>query len=160
RDSHAKRHARMKEGDLGWRASVSTVFPNLSTHGDPRALFVWHPVGPMKMEMWRWFLVDKKAPESVKKAARHFGMRYSGPGGMTEQDDAENWNYATAASKGVIASRHKFNYEQGLGRSKPWDELPGAIISETSPSEQNAREFYRRWAEMMDADSWADLYPV
>ena len=59
--------------------------------------------------------VDKKAPEAAKDALRHFGMRYSGPGGMTEQDDAENWNYATAASKGTIASRYPFNYEMGIG---------------------------------------------
>ena len=88
-------------------------------------------------------------------------MRYSGPGGMTEQDDAENWNYATAASKGTIASRFKFNYEMGNGFSIPVDGLEGAITSDTrAVSENNARTLYKRWAEIMDAESWGDLYPV
>ena len=159
RDAFYKRQAKLNENELGWRAGVATIFPNTSTHGDPRAVFVWHPAGPMKMEMWRWFLVDKKAPESVKKASRHFGMRYSGPAGMTEQDDAENWNYATAASQGTIANRYAFNYEMGLGRSHPLPEVPGIIRSEVSPSEQNQRLFYKRWAELMDAESWDELYP-
>ena len=44
----------------------------------------------------------------AEDAARHFAMRYSGPAGMTEQDDAENWNYATASSRGTIAQRFPF----------------------------------------------------
>ena len=53
--------------------------------------------------MWRWYLVDKAAPWEVKDFLRDYYIRYSGPGGMTEQDDMENWNYAHAASRGTIA---------------------------------------------------------
>jgi hypothetical protein len=78
---------------------------------------------------------------------------------MTEQDDAENWNYATAASKGTIASRYKFNYEMGLGHTTTDERLKGGDVVQII-SENNARTLYRRWAEFMDAESWADLYPV
>ena len=50
------------------------------------------------MEMWRMYLVDKDAPDAVKEAARSYYLRYSGPAGMTESDDMENWTGATEAS--------------------------------------------------------------
>ena len=168
REAQAKRHEQVKQGQARFRCGPSTFFPNASFHSDPQSIFVWHPAGPMKMEMWRWFTIDKKAPEAAKDALRRFGMRYSGPGGMTEQDDAENWNYATAASSGTIAHRYKFNYEMGLGHLEPVPGVEGATRPIPQPSnargfpvtEDNARTLYRRWAEFMDAESWADLYPV
>ena len=89
--------------------------------------------------------------------------RQSGPGGLTEQDDMENWNYAHAASKGVIARRHPYNYQMGTDfpaqdiQLEP--HLPGQVVDTTAgvAGEQNQRGFYRRWAEFMDANSWTDL---
>ena len=49
---------------------------------------------------------DADAPAEVKDVLRRFYMRYSGPAGMTEQDDMENWLYATKASTGTIARRY------------------------------------------------------
>ncbi len=37
------------------------------------------------------------------------------PAGLTEQNDMENWNYAHAASRGTIARRYPYSYEQGMG---------------------------------------------
>ena len=37
--------------------------------------------------MWRFYLMDADAPEAVKDAARHYFLRYSGPGGMTAADE-------------------------------------------------------------------------
>lgn len=134
------------------------LFPNLSFHAQfPRTILISHPVSPTEMEMWRWFLVDDDAPQEVIDLARHHFMRYSGPGGMTEQDDMENWNYAAAASMGVIAKRLPYNYSQGLGHTNPGEVLDGAVVSDTMASEENARTLYRRWAQFMDADSWDDL---
>jgi hypothetical protein len=79
-------------------------------------------------------------------------MRYSGPGGLTEQDDMENWNYASAASKGVMARRYPYNYQMGLGHEGTDAELPG-VVSE-GYSEQNQRALYQRWAEMMAGHIW------
>ena len=73
------------------------------------------PTAPRETEAWRFFLVDADAPTEVKDVLRHFYMRYSGPAGMTEQDDMENWLYKTKASTGTIARRYPFNYQQSMG---------------------------------------------
>jgi hypothetical protein len=121
----------------------------------PRSISVWHPRGALQTEAWRWFLVDRDAPQEVKDVMRHYAMRYSGPAGMTEQDDMENWNYASAASKGVIARRYPYNYEMGLGLAYPDYGVPGVTTDRIA--EQNQRGFYQRWAELMAARSWEDL---
>ena len=83
---------------------------------------------------------------------------------MTEQDDMENWNYAHSASSGVIARRHAYNYEMGMGLGNPNFEddglkLPGLVLdaTEVRAAEQNQRAFYSRWAGFMDADGWDEL---
>jgi phenylpropionate dioxygenase-like ring-hydroxylating dioxygenase large terminal subunit len=135
---------------------VGTVFPNMSFLArQPRSIAVWHPRGPLKTEAWRWFLVDQDTPQEVKDMLRHYYMRYSGPGGLTEQDDMENWNYASAASRGTIARRYPYNYEMGLGFEGSYDGLPG-VVSE-GVSEQNQRFFYNFWAELMAGRSWDEL---
>lgn len=135
---------------------VGTVFPNMSFLArQPRSIAVWQPRGVLKTEAWRWFLVDADAPQDVKDILRHYYMRYSGPGGLTEQDDMENWNYASAASKGAVARRYPYNYQMGMGYENTHKDLPGVVTE--GISEQNQRGFYKRWAEYMAAKSWADL---
>ncbi len=138
--------------------SASTIFPNTSFQPrQPRTLAVWHPHGPTKTEMWRFVFVDREAPEKLKDLVRRYHELSVGPVGMTEQDDMENWVYATSASAGTIARRYPYNYEMGLGGGQPSDFPPG-LISDV-PSEKNQRGFYGRWAEFMDASGWSDLYP-
>jgi len=127
---------------------VGTTFPNMSfLSRQPRSIALWHPRGVLKTEAWRWYLVDKNAPQEVKDTLRHYYMRYSGPGGLTEQDDMENWNYASEASRGVIARRYPYNYQMGMGFESSRDDWPGQISE--GISEQNQRGFYKRWAELM-----------
>jgi phenylpropionate dioxygenase-like ring-hydroxylating dioxygenase large terminal subunit len=135
---------------------VGTVFPNTSYHGrQPRALCVWHPISATQTEVWRFFLVDADAPAAVKDMLRRFYMRYSGPAGMTEQDDMENWNYATAASRGTIARRYPYNYQQSLGRVQQDRPVPGRVSIQ--PSEEMARGFYASWQRYLDGADWAAL---
>ena len=101
--------------------------------------------------------MDKDAPQEVKDFLRHYYIRYSGPGGLTEQDDMENWNYAQSASTGVIARRHHYNYEMGLGHGDPDFQdnglrLPGMVLdtTEARAGEQNQRAFYSRWSALME----------
>lgn len=130
--------------------AVGTVFPHMSyLTRQPRSIAVWHPRGPHQTEAWRWFLVDADAPEDVKDVMRHYAMRYSGPGGLTEQDDMENWNYASSASNGTIARRYPYNYEMGLELDGPELDLPGVLTSRIA--EQNQRGFYQHWAACMEA---------
>ena len=88
-------------------------------------------------ECWRWYLVDKKAPDSVKTGWKEDAIQFSGPVGLMEKDDMENWGYATEASNGIIARRYPYNYAQGLGRSGPHEAFPGASVS-NSRSPTNA----------------------
>ena len=135
---------------------VGTLFPNTSYHGrQPRALCVWHPHGAEATEIWRFFLVDRDAPAEVKNFLRRFYMRYSGPAGMTEQDDMENWNYATAASRGPIARRHPYNYQQSMHAVRDDDPVPGAVSLQIT--EENARRFYARWSDYMEGRGWETL---
>ena len=76
----------------------------------------------------------------------------------------QNWNYAHAASRGTIARRYPYNYDQGSGTAVTNYEyqglrVPGEVIdlTETQSSEQPMRNFYRRWAEFMEADDWSRL---
>ena len=145
--------------------SPGEIFPNTALlPRQPRTIAVWHPRSPHQTEVWRWYLVDKDAPEEVKDSLRQYYIRYSGPGGLTEQDDMENWNYAHAASRGTIARRYPYSYEQGLGFDQANFEyqglkFPGMVtdLTEAKSSEDNLRNFYRRWAEFMDAPSWNQL---
>jgi hypothetical protein len=131
------------------------IFPNTSYHAlFPRTIAVWHPTGPSTTEGWRWLFVDKDAPTEVKDLARHHFMRYSGPAGLTEQDDMENWAYAHTASTGILARRHPYNFQLGLGATHPVGSVDGAVVTEATHSEENARTFYGRWAQLMDAKSW------
>jgi len=129
------------------------IFPNMNYHTRfPRTIMVAHPHGPTTCEMWRWFLVDKSMPFEVKQFFRSYFLRYSGPGGLTEQDDMENWTYATQASRGAIARRLPYNLQMGLGHTTESDEpLHGARYSGGFMSETNAMVFYGRWQELMDA---------
>ena len=154
RNCHDERQRRLGEQSR-LMPFVGTIFPNASFHGrQPRSICVWHPHGPETTEAWRFFLVDKDAPQEVKDFMRQYYMRYSGPAGMTEQDDMENWNYATAGSRGPIARRYPYNYMQSLGTVQPPGTGPVAGNVSTQVSEENPRQFYRAWRNYMNGSDW------
>jgi len=135
---------------------VGNFFPNTSFHGrQPRSLCVWHPHSPTETEGWRFFLVDADAPAAVKDVLRRYYMRYSGPAGMTEQDDMENWLYATAASKGTVARRYPLNYQMSMDAPNATDLGPGQVA--TQMTDQTPRNFYRAYARYLRGDAWASL---
>ncbi|GAA1382147.1 SRPBCC family protein [Pseudonocardia kongjuensis] len=133
----------------------ATLFPSMSLHalGFPKTILVAHPVSPTETEMWRWYIVDSDVRDDARDWLRRYYLRYSGPGGMTEQDDIENWDYATSASQGTRASKLPYNYSQGLGQTEP-SRLDGAVVSTHWSTEENARNFYRHWARMTQGDQW------
>jgi phenylpropionate dioxygenase-like ring-hydroxylating dioxygenase large terminal subunit len=147
---------------LGSRAAlinpiVGTVFPNFSLlRGTSRTLRVWHPRGPEKTEIWSWVFVDKAAPPEVKKAFRLSGVRGFSPSGTFEQDDMDNWQECTQTCRGVMARRMPINNQMGLGHER-FDAALGAWASDSGFSESNHRQFYRHWAQMMDAESWTEV---
>ena len=159
RRAHETRQKRYGgRGTSNETGKVATILPNMSTL-DVFALTiaVWHPVGPMMTEAWRWDFIDQKAPSEVKAHWRDHLLTWSGPTGMVEEDDMENWNYATEASNGMMARQRPYHYGMGQRHEQKSDLLPGASLASEDVSEQNQRGFYKRWAEVMDAESWADL---
>ena len=159
RHAHETRQKRYGgRGTSNETGKVATILPNMSTL-DVFALTiaVWHPVGPMMTEAWRWDFIDKKAPSEVKAHWRDHLLTWSGPTGMVEEDDMENWNYATEASNGTIARRQPYHYGMGQRHERNSGALPDALLTSEDVTEQNQRGFYKRWAELMDAESWAAL---
>ncbi len=138
---------------------VGTVFPNFSVlRGTSRTLRVWHPRGPGKTEIWSWVFIDQAAPPEVKEAFRLAGVRGFSPGGTFEQDDMDNWQECTQTCRGVVSRRMPVNNQMGLGHER-FDPALGAWTSDSGYSESNHREFYRRWQELMTAESWSALTP-
>ncbi len=52
------------------KAAHATVFPSMSYLPQVQTLRVWHPKGPLRMEVWAWIFVDKAATPEVKEAFR------------------------------------------------------------------------------------------
>jgi phenylpropionate dioxygenase-like ring-hydroxylating dioxygenase large terminal subunit len=136
---------------------LGSVFPNMGfLSNQPRTVLMVHPSGPEKTELWRSYYVDRDAPPEVRSFLRRYYLSYSGPGGMTEQDDMENWQYATDSCRGTVARRYPFQYTSGLGMEGRNDAVPG-FYKEGRGSEQNARALYSRWGDFMDARNWDQL---
>jgi len=136
---------------------VSTVFPNFSMlRATSRTLRVWQPRGPDKTEVWSWVYVDKAAPPGVKEAMRLAAVRGFSPSGTFEQDDMDNWQECTRTCRGVVTRRVALNTQMGLGHERFNEDLK-AWTSDFRVSESNHRQFYRRWAELMVAESWAKV---
>ncbi len=139
------------------RPSVGTVFPNLAfVRGTANSIRVWHPRGPDKTEIWSWIFVDKQAPPAVKEKIRLSSLRSFGPAGTFEQDDIDNWQECTQTARGVVSRKAELNLQMGLGRDR-FDESLGAWTTDFSFNESNHRQFYGRWAKLMEATDWTTL---
>ena len=99
--------------------------------------------------------MDKAAPPEIKEALRVASLRAHSPGGAFEQDDMDNWQECTMTCRGVMAPQVPLNLRMGLGHEEYSPEL-AAVTSDFAMSESNHRSFYRRWAELMNAESWAE----
>lgn len=116
-----------------------SVFPNLSFLNSSLAiepegksipfltLRLWQPIGPGKMEVWSWCLVEKDAPEKFKNDSKRAYLTTFGASGTFEQDDAENWRSVTRVAAGEMSGRHYLNYQMGLSHVEPIpdEEWPG-----------------------------------
>ncbi len=144
---------------------VGNLFPNLSilnsaSHhhdewGGPEGVPVsflslrqWQPVDVDKTEVLSWHFVDKAAPAEWQELSQALYTRSFGPGGVFEQDDAENWSQIAAALKGPMAQKLWLNYGQGLGND-PTPEWTGPGTAHTPMDDSNERAFYQRWQELM-----------
>jgi nitrite reductase/ring-hydroxylating ferredoxin subunit len=148
---------------------VGGVYPNLSfvspIHGTEGHLHnylnfrVWRPLGPDKVEVWCWFMIDKAAPEEYKEGAYKGYIGSFGPSGTLEQDDTETWARIVQASKGLMARDKELsynsvcNYLMGFNRVEPDENFPGpGVAYPTTYLDALSRSMHEYWLELITKD--------
>ncbi|HEY7065485.1 MAG TPA: Rieske 2Fe-2S domain-containing protein [Chloroflexota bacterium] len=141
--------------------SHGTVFPNFALGGGGSAMrgnafYLFQPKGPLKTEVAQWIVVPRAMPQAVRDVVvQQFGSEGHFASGFFEQDDSENFERVTEATRTPIARRYPFFYGMALrqeGRwpgQEQWDVagLPGVVGPRFS--EHNQRKFYGYWAKLM-----------
>jgi len=131
------------------------VFPNFSGLGGLANIRVWHPKGPNRFEIWSYTIVERNAPEEIKKLQQRASLLTEGAAGMVEIDDGENWNLIGETLKNSAQARHqKWNYQMGVGHEREDDPTYRGRIGATYLGEGPQRGFYRRWLDFMSSDAW------
>ncbi|MGC0416846.1 aromatic ring-hydroxylating oxygenase subunit alpha [Embleya sp. AB8] len=154
-------------GDVRSRmvGSISSVnvFPNFSFLPGQNTFRTWVPKGPDRTELHTWVLVNRAAPQEVKDAWRKGAMMTFSPSGVFEMDDGENWELSTRSAAGFVTRQQPLHYALGLGSRVPRDELPpGELpgnVFRGQVNDANQRAMYRRWSQLLTAESWADVPP-
>jgi nitrite reductase/ring-hydroxylating ferredoxin subunit len=148
---------------------VGSCFPNLSFHcpihgseghlHNYLTLRVWRPLGPEKIEIWSWFLIDKAAPEELKENAYKGYISSFGPSGTLEMDDTEIWTRVVQASKGTMARdknlsyNNLYNYMMGMGKVEPDSSWPGpGTAYPTCYVDFAFRGIHEYWLELLAKD--------
>lgn len=155
-ETTAKRKQRL--GKMASVREIPHIFPNVGAVG--RAIRVMNPQGPAESEIWTYILVDKNAPPEVKKAMILGRQRISGPNGLQQKDDMENWYIQTRYSKG-FSTRWRLRQNNQLGMSKPSLDGPSTFgmqgMFHSYPTDENYRRFFEHWALAMEAKSWDEI---
>jgi phenylpropionate dioxygenase-like ring-hydroxylating dioxygenase large terminal subunit len=145
---------------------VGGMFPNLSfvspIHGTEGHLHnylnfrMWRPIGPEKVEVWCWFMIDKSAPEEYKEAAYRGYLGSFGPSGTLEVDDTENWARIVEVSKGLMARDKELNYNNisnylmGFQRVEQDLNFPGpGTAYPTTYLDAIARSMHEQWFNLI-----------
>jgi PAH dioxygenase large subunit len=144
------------------RIMLGTIFPNLSVHNPirrphhryeghvPMLTFrVWNPIGPGRIEISSWFLVERDTSDEFKRESSWSYLRSFGVSGTFEQDDTEIWTLITRNTGTHLGRRQRLNYQ--MGESLEIDESwPGPGIAQPATfSDASLRNFYERWLELM-----------
>ncbi|MBS1885584.1 MAG: Rieske 2Fe-2S domain-containing protein [Actinobacteria bacterium] len=141
--------------------NLSFLIPNFIPMGDQLVsgmmLRLWQPLGPDKLEVWSWHLVERDAPEQWKRLARKMYVQTFGVSGMFDQDDTENWEAQTVNSNTALTRSDEVMLHYGMGISAaPLDDFPGpGAAYDGKFSEAAGRTFYRTWLDAVLARSAA-----
>ncbi|TBW33320.1 aromatic ring-hydroxylating dioxygenase subunit alpha [Azotobacter chroococcum] len=136
--------------------SSFTVFPNFSFLPGQNTVRVWQPRGPNRIELYTWVIVNKNAPEEVKEKWRRGAMMTFSPTGVFEMDDGENWEYCTKTSRGKVTRYQDLYVGLGMNTRLTDSDLPGNVFK-GQLNEANARAYYQRWKDLLQARSWAEV---
>jgi PAH dioxygenase large subunit len=146
------------------RIMLGTVFPNFSAHNPirrphhhydghvPMLTFrVWNPIGPGRIEVFSWFLVERDAPEEFKRLSALSYLHSFGVSGTFEQDDTEIWTLISRGAGTMLGGRQALNYRMG-GEVEADERWPGPGIAQpVTFSDASLLNFYTRWLELMTA---------
>ncbi|TBW33326.1 aromatic ring-hydroxylating dioxygenase subunit alpha [Azotobacter chroococcum] len=136
--------------------SSFTVFPNFSFLPGQNTVRVWQPRGPNRIELYTWVIVNRNAPAEVKEKWRRGAMMTFSPTGVFEMDDGENWEYCTKTSRGKVTRYQDLYVGLGMDTRLTDTELPGNVFK-GQLNEANARAYYQRWKDLLQARSWAEV---
>jgi len=131
------------------------VFPNLWITQTQVCLRL--PRGPSETEIWWFTLQDSQWAEDRKEFRRQRANHYFGPAGMLEQEDGENWDQSTRATRGVISKRYPLNFSMNVKRGEVQRDGAGIPFVDCAINEHAQLWTYRAWADWMSADSWEAL---
>lgn len=134
------------------------VFPNFSGLLNGNDFRVWHPKGPNSFEIWKFCIVDKNAPDDVRKEVQRTSGMTEGAAGVVEVDDGENWDLiGRQLEQGTQVRKMAWNYQMGINHEDAvHNDFPGRLGSRYF-GEGPQRSFYRRWLEYMTSDQWPHL---
>lgn len=136
--------------------SSANVFPNLSFLAGHNTFRTWNPKGPRSTELHTWVFLNANAPEELKEEYRRGVMLTFSPAGVFEMDDGENFENCTAVNAGVVTRQQQLHFGMGLDSKIEHEELRGNVY-QSQINEANQRAFYQRWADLMGAETWADV---
>ncbi|MEH7226575.1 Rieske 2Fe-2S domain-containing protein [Bacillus sp. JJ1566] len=166
-----KEHLTPEQYDIQSKVTVFVggVYPNLSfvspIHGTEGHLHnylnfrMWRPLGPDKVEVWCWFMIDKAAPEEYKEDAYRGYLGSFGPSGTLEQDDTENWARIVEVSNGLMMRDKELNYNNvnnylmGRGIVEPDQTFIGpGIAYPTTYIDAIAKKMHEQWLKYISKD--------
>ena len=154
-DGHEAAAARQTLGKAFLTEGTPFMFPNFSTNLHSVQLRL--PKSANETEIWLFTFLDKKLSPEKNFNRLQWTKRFSGPAGLIEQDDSENWDQSTRGATGIVSRRFPLHYGMGLGHGEYVEEDGVLPRLETKANEHTQRWFYRGWAEWMAAESWTDL---
>jgi hypothetical protein len=135
-----------------WDASI---FPNCSYLIGTNVFKVWHPIGPDRVEVMTWTIVEKEMPDDMKRKIMVASNRAFGSAGTLESDDLDNFEYGASANRGYVTRQGRINTRMGMGTEREHPELPGVVGAYLS--EVAIRGFYRFYADCLSTNSWQEL---
>lgn len=115
-------------------------------------LRVWSPIGPDKLQVWSWHLIEKNGPQWWKDAAKAAYVQTFGTSGMFDQDDTENWELQTANAVSALSRNDEIqlHYGMGLEVEPVTGEFPGpGTVYDGKFSEAAGRVYWRTWLDML-----------
>jgi hypothetical protein len=159
--------------DVQNRLSIihGNVFPNLtvmenfktSTEESGSAcrflrLTLQYPLAPDRNEMLWWSLVPRNSPEDWRRTSQNANLRTSGPAGLFQVDDIEN--YVSLSANRIPGSHlieEPVSLEAGVDNQLDTTVDWAGNVYAADKSEQTQRAFWRQWNALVnEPDTQAD----